>query len=152
MTGSKNSTTNEIYFIVPGPVVGKGRPRFSTRGGFAKAYTPKRTSDYEKRVQAAYLEEVPFQPMRWGNKEPLEMVVNAYFEIPKSASRKAKDDMLLHGYPCKKADADNILKVIADSLNGVCYQDDCQIVRATVNKIWSEEPKAEVIIREVHRG
>lgn len=143
--------TEDIYFIVPGPVVGKGRPRFSTRGGFAKAYTPKKTADYENNIRTAYLEEVQFQPMRWGNKEPLEMVVNAYFEIPKSASKKAKTEMLLHGYPNKKPDGDNILKAVADALNGVAYADDCQIVCATVNKIWSEEPKCEITIREVSR-
>jgi Holliday junction resolvase RusA-like endonuclease len=145
------SMKNEIYFIVPGPVVGKQRPKFSTIGGYAKAYTPKKTKDYESKVKACYLEEVQYQPMRWSNKEPLEMIVNAYFEIPKSASKKARTEMLLHGYPCKKADADNILKAAADALNGVAYTDDSQIVCATVNKIWSESPKLEVTIRELSR-
>lgn len=139
----------DVYFIVPGPVVGKGRPRFSTVGGYAKAYTPKRTKDYETKVKDCYLEE--YQPLRWTDKEPLEMVVNAYFEIPKTASKKQRTEMLLHGYPCKKCDADNILKVIADALNGLCYGDDCQIVCATVNKIWSETPKVEVTIKELSR-
>lgn len=139
----------DVYFIVPGPVVGKGRPRFSTVGGYAKAYTPKKTKDYETKVKDCYLEE--YQPLRWVDKESLEIVVNAYFEIPKTASRKAKTEMLLHGYPTKKPDADNILKSIADALNGLAYTDDSQIVSATVNKLWSEEPKAEITIREVQK-
>ena len=139
----------DVYFIIPGPVVGKQRPKFSTVGGYAKAYTPKKTRDYEQKVKDCYLDE--YQPLRWTDKEPLEIIVNAYFEIPKTASKKAKTEMLLHGYPTKKPDADNILKSIADSLNNLCYADDCQIVSATVNKIWSEEPKCEVTIREVSR-
>lgn len=141
----------EIYFVVPGEVVGKGRPRFTTRGGYARAITPAKTRSYEEKVKACYLAEVPFQPMQWGNKEPIEMVVNAYFEIPKSASKKAKLEMLMNGYPCKKSDADNILKIVADALNGVAYYDDCQIVSATIHKLWSEEPKLEVIVREMKR-
>lgn len=150
--GTEDSFMSEsVYFIVPGEVIAKGRPRFSMVGGYAKAYTPKRTSDYEKKVRDCYLAEVPYQPMKWSNKEPLEIVLNVYVEIPKSASKKAKTEMLLHGYPTKKSDCDNYLKSICDALNGVAYSDDCQIVIATVNKMWSETPKAEITIREASR-
>lgn len=141
----------EIYFVVPGEVVGKGRPRFSTVNGYGRAYTPKKTLSYEKNVRTAYLEEYPTGLLTWQDKEPLEMIVNAYFEIPKSASKKAKQKMLLEQFPTKKPDADNIIKSIADALNGIAYADDSQIVQATVNKWWAEEPKAEIIIREVSR-
>jgi len=40
----------KISLTIGGAPVPKGRPRFSSRGGFAKAYTPKSTSDYEKQV------------------------------------------------------------------------------------------------------
>lgn len=141
----------EIYFVVPGEVVGKGRPRFSTVNGYGRAYTPKKTLSYEKSVRNAYLEEYPTGLLTWQDKEPLEMIVNAYFEIPKSASKKAKQKMLLEQFPTKKPDADNIIKSIADALNGIVYTDDSQIVSATVHKIWSSEAKAEVIIREVSK-
>ena len=36
----------KLRFVVPGEAVGKGRPKFTMQGGFAKAYTPKKTSDY----------------------------------------------------------------------------------------------------------
>lgn len=147
MTDSRNITTDDVYFIVEGEVVGKGRPRFTNRNGYVTAYTPKKTMDYEKKVREAYLNE--YQPLRWVDKEPLEMIVNAYFEIPKSASKKARENMLLNEYPTKKPDFDNILKTIADALSGMTYGDDCQIVKATVNKIWSESAKAEITIRKV---
>lgn len=142
---------DSVYFIVPGEVIAKGRPRFSTVGGYAKAYTPKRTTDYEKKVRECYLAEAPYPSVRWSNKEALEIVLNVYVEIPKSASKKAKTEMLLHGYPVKKSDCDNYLKSICDALNGVAYTDDYQIVMATVNKIWSEEPKAEITLRRMER-
>ena len=133
----------EIYFIIDGPVIPKGRPRF-TRAG--RAYTPSRTLDYEKKVERAYLSEYP-AGLAFVS-EPLEMILNVYMPIPKGISKKKREHMLLHEYPAlHNGDVDNFLKSVADALNGVCYTDDCQIVSASVNKIWSESAKAEVTIR-----
>jgi len=137
----------DIYFVIDGPVCPKGRPRF-TRGG--RAYTPKRTHDYETKVKDAYLREYP-SGMAFKD-EPLEMVLNVYMAVPKSFSKKKRDHMICFEYPTlHKGDADNFLKSIADACNGVVYTDDCQIVSAIVNKIWSETDKAEVTIREKKR-
>ena len=43
-------------------------------------------------------------------------------------------------------DFDNLAKAVCDSLNGVCYDDDSQIVRCTVEKIQSATPKIEIEI------
>ena len=43
-------------------------------------------------------------------------------------------------------DFDNLAKAVCDSLNGVCYVDDSQIVRCTVEKIQSATPKIEIEI------
>ena len=59
---------------------------------------------------------------------PLEISIFALFPIPKYVSRKTKE-LMLNGrlFPTKKPDADNIIKVILDALNGVAYRDDVQI-------------------------
>lgn len=137
---------NEIYFRVDGEVVPKARPRF-TRSG--KIFTPKSTTDYENRVKAAYMVECPFGVVF--PTEPLEIVLNVYMGMPKSATKKAKLEMLMHKFPTKKPDADNLLKSVADALNGVAYTDDSQIVSATVRKFWSEQGSAEITLREVKR-
>ena len=41
--------------------------------------------------------------------------------------------------PQKKPDADNIAKVVLDALNGVAYEDDKQVVRVTISKVYSFE-------------
>ena len=51
--------------------------------------------------------------------------------------------------PIKKPDMDNVIKMVADALNQVAYKDDTQIVDCQVRKFYSEEPRVEVIIREV---
>jgi len=48
----------------------------------------------------------------------------------------------------KKPDADNIIKIIADALNGLAYKDDCQIVRLEFEKFYALTPRVEIWIRE----
>ena len=48
--------------------------------------------------------------------------------------------------PTKKPDADNIMKAVADALNGIAYKDDSQIVNVTIAKWYSDTPRVEVAI------
>lgn len=50
--------------------------------------------------------------------------------------------------PTKKPDSDNIAKIICDSLNGIAYHDDSQIVELYICKSYSENPKVIVTIAE----
>lgn len=137
-----------ITFTIPGPVKGKGRPRVTMQGGFARAYTPKDTANYENLVKVMYMQEA--KGKAWMDKEPLKMIIIALQEIPKSASKKQanlmRTDMIR---PTKKPDADNIAKIICDGLNGVAYHDDTQIVELNVFKHYSDTPGVTVTIEEV---
>ena len=63
----------------------------------------------------------------------------AYFAVPKSYSKAKRLDCVLNNLrPTKKPDADNIAKIILDSLNGIAYDDDSQIVELTVIKEWTD--------------
>ena len=133
-----------IKIIIPGEPCGKGRPRFRRDGS---PYTPEKTANYETLVKWKYQQAA--HGASFGD-APVEMVVCAYFKIPTSASKSKREQMrgrLL--LPTKKPDADNILKIIADALNGIAYHDDAQIVHADVYKCYSEEPRVEVAIWEV---
>ncbi|WP_279284564.1 RusA family crossover junction endodeoxyribonuclease [Clostridium sporogenes] len=50
--------------------------------------------------------------------------------------------------PTIKPDVDNIAKVILDSLNGLAYKDDKQIIFCSISKWYGENPKVEVILEE----
>lgn len=52
-------------------------------------------------------------------------------------------------YPTIKPDTDNIAKIILDSLNGIAYKDDKQVIRLQVEKRYAEEPSVSVWISEV---
>lgn len=82
---------------------------------------------------------------------PLLLEIKAYFKIPTSASKKRKalmEDGKIR--PTKKPDIDNVFKAIADSLNGIAYKDDSQIISGTVSKFYSEQPRVEVTIKEIN--
>lgn len=132
-----------IKFTVPGTPQGKARAR-TTRNG---TYTPEKTVLYENLIKIMYQ-----QTSRniFNNKEPLAVVIDAYFEPVKSISKKKRKQML-DGliYPTKKPDSDNIGKVICDALSGVAYGDDKQVVHLVVSKRYSETARVEVEIKEI---
>ena len=130
-------------FTVPGTPVAKGRPRVTKWG----AYTPEKTVNYENLVQFSYIE-------KYKDTDPLEgyLKIEMYFFMPilESTSKKRKKLMVERKIlPDKKPDLDNMMKSIADSLNGIAYKDDKQILEAHIYKFYAEEPRAEVIITKI---
>ena len=117
----------EIKFTIPGPPKGKQRPRICRVNGRSMAYTPKGTIEYEKLVRASY---TAVSKAKFERNLPLEISILALYSVPKYVSNKTKE-LMLNGrlFPTKKTDADNIIKVILDALNGVAYRDDVQICR-----------------------
>lgn len=135
----KNMKIEMFIDIIP---IGKGRPRVSTRGGFARAYTPKRTATYETIIRN-YAEE---HCNMFEADIPLKCKIIFYMPIPKSTPRKLRDKLYWH---TKKPDTDNCLKAVLDALNGVAYEDDSQIVIIKSKKIYSERPGILIKISEV---
>lgn len=131
--------------IVEGKIKGKARPRVFN----GHAVTPKDTVNYENWVRLNYKEQCGKYL-----EGPIKAKIIAYYKIPKSytkAKRLAcKDNIIL---PTKKPDIDNCIKVILDSLNGIAYKDDSQIVEVIAVKKWTEEQervefKLEEIVNE----
>ena len=121
-------------FIVDGKPQGKQRPRFSRIS--KTVYTPTKTAKYEKQIAKAYTDA--------GGKCILaecyvSVSVSAFFPVPKSYSKKKREDCLERRLrPDKKPDMDNILKVVLDALNRVSYVDDKQVVELIGRKYYTE--------------
>lgn len=131
-----------IKLTIPGPPCAKQRPRLGKYG----TYTPEKTMNYETLVKELYIVEHHNRQLEGA----LSMTVRAYFQIPKSASQKKAVEMQEGKIrPTTKPDWDNVGKIVADALNGLAYRDDSQIVRATVEKYYSDEPRVEVEIQEM---
>ena len=45
-------------------------------------------------------------------------------------------------------DGDNILKAVADALNGVCYKDDKCLIKMSIEKFYSDVPRIEVVVQK----
>lgn len=137
-----------IKFSIYGEPQGKGRPRFSKINGITIVRTPDKTALYENLVAIEYkkiAKELGFNG--FGVDEELKMRIKAYYQMPKSVSEKKSKLMLLGEVrPTKKPDVDNIIKVIADSLNGIAYRDDAQITTVECQKFYSDTPRVEVEI------
>jgi Holliday junction resolvase RusA-like endonuclease len=129
-----------IYFCVEGQPVGKGRPRF----GNGRAYTPKKTADYEKRVAQQcqlMMEKWRLDPIGL----PIKLHVHARFEIPKSWTKKKKEMAEKELIYPNRPDIDNIAKSIMDGMNGVLYEDDCQVYELLATKKYSKTPGVTVL-------
>lgn len=135
-----------MKLTVKGEPRGKQRPRFNMRTG--STYTPSETVAYEKAIRAAYYEAGGNEDTKCHGAAAL--LIKAYYGIPKTAPKSAKD-MMLQGLrkPNKKPDIDNVIKIVMDGLSGTAYDDDKQVVEVTAAKAYSDEPRIEVWINEV---
>lgn len=133
-----------IKFVVQGDPVAKGRPRFSRRGRFVQTYTPEKTKEYEILVQQNYTRQCNGE---YAGDSPLIIEIDAYFPIPKSASKIKRQRMLSNEIKkTSRPDVDNVGKTICDALNGLAWKDDSQIVEATIRKFYSDTPHVVVEI------
>ena len=136
----------KIVIELPGTPHGKERPRFG-RGG---VYTSAKTAAYERALglQAMVdMRKVGFSHRLTG---PINMAVTAFMPIPESWNRSNRMNALSGAIrPQGRPDWDNLGKIASDSLNGIAYVDDSQIVTATVSKLYAATPLLRVEISPV---
>ncbi len=122
-----------IQFIIGGKSVAKQRPRSSRSGHF---YTPKNTKEFEKKVGMCY------RAIKGKNylDKPVAIEIIFYEKKPKNCKSI---------FPIKKTgDIDNKAKCILDALNGIAYNDDCQVVKLNIVKSYSDKDYTKVLIDE----
>ena len=168
----------EIKFTIPGKPREKQRPRVCRINGKTITYTPKQTTEYEKWVRASYIgvskmffdKNIPPEisiialfsissgklpkPSRAQNLlEEKSITSRAEGLISGNSLQDSKEVASANcptaRWPTKKPDSDNIIKIILDALNGVCYHDDSQICKIYFEKKYSEIPKVEITIKEI---
>ena len=135
-----------ISFTVEGTAVPKQRPRISGH----RAYTPKRTKDYEERVLNEFRSSYSGFYPAFGKDVPVRICISVIQEIPKSWSKKKRLQAELGNIVplSRNGDIDNIAKSILDALNGFAYEDDCQVTTLIVTKQYGVNPCAEVRLME----
>jgi Holliday junction resolvase RusA-like endonuclease len=120
-------------FTVPGPCIGKQRPRFRRVKNFVTTYTPKETKEYEKKVIKSFNKVAKGKQLEGAVKAEICMI----FEPPKSVSKQKREEMITGRLPyIKKIDADNGIKSILDGLNNVAYEDDAIVNEVHAYKMY----------------
>ena len=120
-----------IHFTIPGRIRGKGRPRATVRGGFAKLYTDAKTRSDEAMVRHFASQAMTGLLPLTG---PLALDVLMFISPPLSWSRKKREAAQ---FVTGKPDCDNVLKLIGDSLNGIVYADDSQIAQVRMTRKYT---------------
>ena len=136
-----------IFDIVPEP---QGRPRFARRGKFVQTYDPPKSKKFKTELRRLAEIEYAEQPYHAEQRKPIIIELKLYIPMLKSFSKikrlKATDGILR---PTTKPDIDNYIKGILDSLNGLFWYDDGQIVEIHAGKYYSDSPRIEMEIKEV---
>lgn len=132
-------------FEIKEKAIGKERPRVNTRTG--RVYTPTKTSSFEEKVKWAF--KGKYNVATELSTKPFKAKITAIFEPPQSISKKKKEELLFKVNYTKKPDADNIAKIILDSLNGLAYKDDSQVSALLVLKDYGTENKIIVELEEI---
>jgi Holliday junction resolvase RusA-like endonuclease len=136
-----------INFTVPGTPRAKQRPRMNTLTHVV--YTPPETREYEQEVKLAYIAKFGKIP-RFAKDKALSLSIKAYFSTPESMPLRKKLFLTATNAPhIKKPDGDNIIKTVADALNGLAYRDDAQICHEEIFKIYGDPPRVEVLLSAV---
>ena len=133
-------------FKIPGKAQAKQRPRMGRSG---VVYTPKETLVYENYVKMCYSDYArQFEWLPYENQVKAE--IDVLVAVPKSdskAKKKAKIEGMIR--PTVKPDCDNLAKSILDSLNGLAYHDDKQVVELVVKKYYAENAEVKIKLSEV---
>lgn len=120
--------------------IGSPRPRFRNAGRFVQTYMP---TSYTK--HKAYIQE---QMPKLLTDKNLKVSLYFYFEPPKSWSKKRKL-IVIGTYKRTKPDVDNLIKTVLDAANKHVWQDDNQVVHIDSYKMYAEESKIVMVIKEV---
>lgn len=120
-------TIETVRFIVYGPPVPKARPRVFA----GHAITPKRTRQYERAVAEV--------GAMWCGRG---WALTGHFRVRATFVFADK----------RRRDVDNCLKAVLDALNGIAWNDDDQVVRATATKALEPggQQRTEVVIDRVN--
>jgi Holliday junction resolvase RusA-like endonuclease len=52
-------------------------------------------------------------------------------------------------FPTKRPDIDNSVKAVLDSMNGIVYKDDIQVVRLSAKKVYSLVPGIDICVVQI---
>lgn len=135
-------------FTIQGTPIPQHRPRFTTIGGYGRAYSAKSDVEFRKIIQSAFFKAKErfavthgSSPFPFHKDTPLDVELVFFLPIPDSYSQKKRELALNREFPhVKKPDVDNLIKGIFDGLKGHAWNDDSQVMSVTAEKFFHTHP------------
>ena len=136
-----------MYFTINGLPKALKRHRH-TKYGFT--YAP--SNDDKKKLLKKLKPYIPAEPIT----RAIRLIVIFYMPRPKNHYRTGKYSHILKDshptYHVFTPDLDNLVKMVADTLNGLFYKDDSQIAQLKAEKIYcdnGDRPRTEIHIEQI---
>ena len=123
----------KVVVSIPAEPIAQGRPRLSSRGGFARAYDPPKSRSWKAFVAdyaSKAMQDAGIAELLEG---PLSIRIRFAFPLPKSQHRKTKP--VPRQWHMKRPDLDNLYKGVIDACEGVIYHRDSEIVKVVMDKV-----------------
>ena len=143
-----------VELTILGEPMGKQRPRYSTYNGYVRTYTPQKTINYESLIVHEYNNK--YGKLMFERDIPIKATIIAYFGLKsgdygKKGLNKSGREKLEIGYSTKHLDIDNIIKIVLDALNSICFVDDKQVCIVVGEKRYTTEtPRVEIKIERLN--
>lgn len=131
---------SEVRFVVYGTPKPQGSTRAFIPKGWARAVI---TTDNKKlkpwRQEISGMAKNESRPEAWMEAQPL--IVHLYFFLAKPKSTK-------RARPTTKPDIDKLARGVLDSLTGILFRDDSQVVGLRADKHYDSVERVEIVISE----
>lgn len=143
----------KVELTILGEPMGKQRPRYSQYNGYVRTYTPQKTINYESLIVHEYNQK--YGKLMFEKDIPIKAIVTSYFGLTKAdyckkGLSKSGREKMEKGFATTHLDIDNVLKIVFDALNSICYVDDKQICMVESTKKYTEEtPRVEIILENL---
>lgn len=128
-----------MKYIVPGTPTPLQRPRYGVGPRPFDAQKHQKL-EFKSHIEAQH-GNLPFYTT------PVQLFAFFFFMIPKTSSLKREE--MMHTAHTFRPDASNCLKYVEDCCEGILYRDDSIVYLAFAEKIWSDTPRTEFIIRPI---
>lgn len=134
-----------VSFVIRGKPCVQARHRHTNAGKFIRVYDP---SAKDKDEIAMVVQRNAPEKLLEG---PLKLLIQAWFPIPDSWSKKKKTEAMVGIVrpTGKRNDWDNVGKIYSDAMNGIIYHDDGQIVDGRIAKFYGDMPQVDIFVMEI---
>jgi Holliday junction resolvase RusA-like endonuclease len=142
-----------VVFELPGEPRAWERPGATIRFGNGRPYIHWFVRSEEQHYREAIAWAAKAAMLHYRRKptsEPVALLVHAFLPIPTSWHWKSKQAARAGTIlPASTPDCDNIIKLAADSIKNIVWDDDARVVDARCIKRYSEHPALRVEVREM---